>query len=577
MEIIPHSKLSSTWIKAAVIGSLWASVEIVAGSFLHNLQIPLTGTILTAFAIFLLSAFSAIWKDSGLFVHAGLICALMKSISPSAVIIGPMIGIVTEALLFELMLLILGRNILGTLAGGALAAVSAIFHKFFTLLILYGFDFVRILDSLYQYAIKQLNISHVRSLEVIGILLGFYLLIGLFSAIFGLLAGRKFTLSSQLKSTFERKTTSNEKTNFELSGEPHFAAILILVHLLILILILWLFNLEYFVDASFASILYTGYCIFKYPATMNRLKKISVWFQFILIVVASVFIWDVMKSGGPEGVSGWLTGVKMIIRALVLIIGFAAISVELKNPLVKTVLYKRGMSNLYQSLSLAFGVLPDLVESLSRSKINILNPISLTSHLLRTSQDLIELFQKEQENQPPIFIITAAVGSGKTTFAKEIIQSLQKQGVRCKGFLSIGTMENNIRSGFRLEDIHTSGSVILCKTTYQEGWTPTGRYFFNPDALKFGNEILNPANLLDADLIVIDEIGPMELNNQGWAESIRALCQNMPTTQLWIVRESMVREVVRKWSVGEICIFYLEQDKSEEIKERINAHVIPVS
>jgi nucleoside-triphosphatase THEP1 len=577
MEIIPHSKLSSAWIKAAVIGSLWASVEIVVGSFLHNLQIPLTGTILTAFAIFLLSAFSAIWKEAGIFWRAGLICALMKSISPSAVIIGPMIGIVTEAFLFELMLLILGRNIFGILAGGALAAVSAVFHKFFTLLILYGFDFVRILDSLYHYAIKQLNISSVRPLEVIGILLAFYVIIGLISATFGLLAGKKFSASAQPASSFQRKTTRNEKTNFELSGEPHFAAILILVHLLILIMILWLFDLDYFFTASFVSVLYTGYCVYKYPQTLNRLKKISVWVQFILIVVASVFIWDVVKSGSPDGESGWLTGIKMIVRAIILIIGFAAISVELKNPLVKTVLYQRGMSNLYQSLSLAFGVLPNLVDALSKSRISILNPVSLTSQLLRTSQNLILLFQKEQENLPLIFILTAGVGAGKTSTARDIIQSLQKRGVRCRGFLSAGIDVDGVRSGFRLEDIQSSESVILCQTTYQEGWTPTGRYYFNPESLEFGNKILNSANLAETDLVVIDEIGPMELNNHGWAESIRTLCQSSPTPQLWIVRESLVKQVVRKWSVGDIRIFHLEQDQKEAIEQSINAHVIPAS
>lgn len=577
MEFIPQSKLNNTWIKAAVIGSLWASVEIVAGSFLHNLQIPLSGTILTAFAIFLLSAFSVIWKDAGIFWRAGLICALMKSISPSSVIIGPMIGIITEAFLFEMMLLILGRNILGTLAGGALAAVSAVFHKFFTLLILYGFDFVRILDSLYHYAVKQLNINNVKSLEVIGILLAFYLVIGVFSAIFGLLSGKKFNASIQSSSAFERKATRNEKTNFELSGEPHFAAILILVHLLILLMILGLFNLNYFVTASILSIIYTAYCIYKYPATMNRLKKISVWFQFILIVAASIFIWDIVKSGSPAGESGWLTGLKMIVRAVVLLIGFAAISVELKNPLVKTVLYKRGMSNLYQSLSLAFGVLPDLIDSLSRSKISILNPVSLTSHLLRTSQNLVELFQKDQENLPSVFVITAGVGSGKTTAASDIIQSLQKKGIRCKGFLSIGTTAEGVRSGFRLLDIHTTESVILCDTTYQEGWEPTGKYYFNPEALSFGNNLLNPANLQETDLIVIDEIGPMELNNHGWAESIRELCHTLQTPQLWIVRESLVKQVVRKWSVGDIYVFHLNQDHPDAIKEIINAHVIPVS
>ena len=569
MEIIPHFKLSSAWLKATVIGSLWASVEIVAGSFLHNLQIPLSGTILTAFAIFLLSAFSRIWKDAGIFWRAGIICALMKSISPSAVIIGPMIGIITESFLFEMMLMIFGRNLVGTLAGGALAAVSAIFHKFFTLLILYGFDLVRILDSLYHYAVKQLNISSVKPFDVIGLLLAFYLVIGLLSATFGLLAGKKFLSSDQSHLPFQRTRNSNEKTNFELSGNQQYAAILILVHLTVLISILWLFNLDFFITASFASVLYTGYCFYKYPATMNRLKKISVWFQFILIVIASVFIWDVLKSGDPNGESGWLTGVKMIVRAIVLIIGFAAISVELKNPLVKTVLYKRGMSNLYQSLSLAFGVLPDLVDALSRSKRSILNPVSLTSQLLLTSQNLIELFQKEQENLPAIFVISGGVGEGKTTCAKNIIQSLQTRGLRCKGFLSVGTEANNVRSGFILVDINTSESIILCKTTYQEGWSQTGRYFFNPEALEFGNKILDPKNLQETDLVVIDEIGPMELNNQGWAESIRALCQSLPTPQLWMVRENLVKQVIRKWCMGDIRIFHLNQDSAERIEQSI--------
>ena len=342
-------------------------------------------------------------------------------------------------------------------------------------------------------------------------------------------------------------------------------------------MILWLFDLDYFFTASFVSVLYTGYCVYKYPQTLNRLKKISVWVQFILIVVASVFIWDVVKSGSPDGESGWLTGIKMIVRAIILIIGFAAISVELKNPLVKTVLYQRGMSNLYQSLSLAFGVLPNLVDALSKSRISILNPVSLTSQLLHTSQNLIELFQKEQENLPIIFILTAGVGAGKTSTARDIIQSLQKRGVRCRGFLSAGIDVDGVRSGFRLEDIHSSESVILCQTTYQEGWTPTGRYYFNPESLEFGNKVLNPANLVETDLVVIDEIGPMELNNHGWAESIRTLCQSSPMPQLWIVRESLVKQIVRKWSVGDIRIFHLEEDQSETIEECINAHVIPVS
>ena len=85
--------LSDIWLKASVLGCLWASSEIVLGSFLHNLQVPFSSNFLTGIGIILLISVSYIWKDKGLFWRSGLICALMKSVSPSAVIFGPMIAI----------------------------------------------------------------------------------------------------------------------------------------------------------------------------------------------------------------------------------------------------------------------------------------------------------------------------------------------------------------------------------------------------------------------------------------------------------------------------------------------------
>ena len=111
------AKLSSKWTKAAVIGSIWAAIEIVLGSFLHNLRVPFSGTMLSMSAVFLLVAFSLHWKERGIIIRAGLIAALMKSISPSAVILGPMVGIIMEAVILETVLLILGRNMLGIIIG----------------------------------------------------------------------------------------------------------------------------------------------------------------------------------------------------------------------------------------------------------------------------------------------------------------------------------------------------------------------------------------------------------------------------------------------------------------------------
>ena len=85
----PDRQLSITWLKAAVLGCLWASSEIVLGSFLHNLHVPFSSIFLTSIGVILIVSISYKWKDRGLIWRAGLICALMKSVSPSAVIFGP--------------------------------------------------------------------------------------------------------------------------------------------------------------------------------------------------------------------------------------------------------------------------------------------------------------------------------------------------------------------------------------------------------------------------------------------------------------------------------------------------------
>ena len=149
-------------------GSIWAAIEIIIGSFLHNLRVPFSGTMLAIMSVYLMIAFVQIWDDRGLIWRAGLICALMKSVSPSAVILGPMTGIILEALLLESFIRLFGRNLIGYLAGGAAAVLSSLIHKAAALLILYGFDLVRILGELYRFSIRQINLEGTDPVIVIG-------------------------------------------------------------------------------------------------------------------------------------------------------------------------------------------------------------------------------------------------------------------------------------------------------------------------------------------------------------------------------------------------------------------------
>jgi len=158
------------WIKAAVVGGLWASVEIIIGSFLHNTRIPFAGTFLAVAGTILLIGFYQIWPQRGLIIRAGLITALMKSVSPSALILGPMTGIFMEAALVELVIFLVGANLPSYVLAGILSVSSALFHKVISMIIVYGFDLVKLYVNMINYALKQFRIEAAEPMEIFGAL-----------------------------------------------------------------------------------------------------------------------------------------------------------------------------------------------------------------------------------------------------------------------------------------------------------------------------------------------------------------------------------------------------------------------
>lgn len=190
-EKIKQEFLNDKWLKATILGSLWATFEIIVGSLVHNLRMPFAGTLLSGFAIVLLVAFYQLWKENGIIIRAGLICAVMKSVSPSAVIFGPMIGIITEAFLLEIIVILFGKNLFSYMIGGGLAVFSALIHKAINLVLLYSFDLVRVYLNMINYAARNLNLPESSAINLLIILSLIYLLFGGLAGFTGYLIGKK--------------------------------------------------------------------------------------------------------------------------------------------------------------------------------------------------------------------------------------------------------------------------------------------------------------------------------------------------------------------------------------------------
>ena len=259
----------------------------------------------------------------------------------------------------------------------------------------------------------------------------------------------------------------------------------------------------------------------------------------------------------------------MNARAIIIVLGFASISVELRNPVIKSLLFNRGFEELYQALSLAFSALPFFISNLSNGESKKGLPQIKFSDLFNQAEILFKMFEKDHLNKTEVVLITGGIHQGKTTFTQKIVTDLIEKKIRVAGFLSTGVDENGERKGFNLYDIETSESIELCSTRKDENRLQFGHYYFNNDAFVKGNQILGIENISGKQLIVIDEIGPLELNNQGWTNAIETITKRTSIPHVWVVRQTIIRKIIRKWNVGNVYVYDISESTVQEVQDKI--------
>jgi hypothetical protein len=181
------------WAHVAAFGALWGGIEITVGSFLHTLRLPFGGTLLACLGSMLLVAARQIEPRRGASLATGVVAALCKSISPGGVILGPMMGITTEALLVEIALLIAPRAHASAAAAGALAALWSTFQKVISQVIFYGAGILTLYLTVLRRARDWLGLPEDAGFWALGALLAVILAMGTAAG----LLGRRIGVDSQ--------------------------------------------------------------------------------------------------------------------------------------------------------------------------------------------------------------------------------------------------------------------------------------------------------------------------------------------------------------------------------------------
>ena len=170
---------------------------------------------------------------------------------------------------------------------------------------------------------------------------------------------------------------------------------------------------------------------------------------------------------------------------------------------------------------------------------------------------------------PPVIILTGNVQEGKTGFLVRLIKELKKDGIKMGGFIARGIHENDQRIGYDLESIADGSSMIFIRNKVTAGWFRHGKYHFNPAGEAFGNKILQNLPEQGLDLVIIDEIGPIEVKGLGWAGEVGKMVEKKWPLQLWVVRRQLLKRVSRQWKIGNILLIDVSTDTVDEARVHI--------
>ncbi len=179
------------WAHVAAFGALWGCIEMTFGAFLHTLHIPFAGVVLASIGACILVGGRQILPRRGTALATAVVAALLKSLSPGGVILGPMLGILMEGTLVELAMLISSRSMATALLAGVLVACWAAVQKVLVQVLLYGAPIIDLYVALLHKATDWLGLAASTGWDAVAMLLSVLVLMGAVGGITGLHLGRQ--------------------------------------------------------------------------------------------------------------------------------------------------------------------------------------------------------------------------------------------------------------------------------------------------------------------------------------------------------------------------------------------------
>jgi ABC-type thiamin/hydroxymethylpyrimidine transport system permease subunit len=165
------------WVSIGLFGALWGVVETTLGTYLNVIFPSFTntffkGVILGSIGVAVALTGRFFVRKRGSLLLIGVITALLKTLSPAGSRIGPILAILMQSVLMEVVLSVAGDpRRWAFVLGGALAVGWNFPHKFIMMRMMYGRNIVQVYQELTQDGSRMLGLDPSLALLILSLLL----------------------------------------------------------------------------------------------------------------------------------------------------------------------------------------------------------------------------------------------------------------------------------------------------------------------------------------------------------------------------------------------------------------------
>lgn len=311
---------------------------------------------------------------------------------------------------------------------------------------------------------------------------------------------------------------------------------------------------------------------------------------FAAAITGAVVAW----AQGPQ--RGIELGGMVLLRLLVLTVAAAVLVRSVNADTILRVTRRMGFERLGLVLGLALNSLPRLAEAAgdvwTASKVRSDGVIErfrrlpglgevLLAHTARIAEEAAAaaslrghsaLIRSGERLRAlvRVVVVTGPGDGGKTETATAVADRLKGLGLPVAGFVQPGEFADGRKVGFRVRDIATGEETALA-TEVERGRGDFGtRFQFSDAGFRLGRASLSHA--AEAAVVIIDELGPVELRGQGHMPAVReALAAPGLSGAVIVVRRSLVPSLIAELDASDAIVVDIESEKEDVVQAIVDA------